>query len=256
MSQPRRSLIGSYFGDKILLATDLVRWYLDHGLHITHIYQFIEYEPKACFVPFCDEVSMARRNGDMSPEKTLETVANYRNIAYCDGNETRDLINEPSFVGATQLSDDLFEVTSKRKQIVWKLPNQIGFVVYQNAKLRMLELKYDFFDKYFHFSDYQYLSMDTDSCYSAISNENLEVLVKPEMREQFYINYHKWFPSKSSETHRHEFIFNKTNLLPFDDTRECCIKLFKFDNRTPGLFKVEFSGDTFVGLCAKTFSSR
>nr|XP_039265898.1 uncharacterized protein LOC120341457 [Styela clava] len=151
MSQPRRLLIGSYFGDKILLATELVRWYLDHGLHITHIYQFIEYEPKACFVPFCNEVSMARRNGDMSPEKailadtykllgnssygkTLENVANYRKIAYCDGNETRDLINEPSFVGSTQLSDDLFEVTSKRKQIVCKLSNQIGFVVYQNAK--------------------------------------------------------------------------------------------------------------------------
>nr|XP_039250892.1 uncharacterized protein LOC120328465 [Styela clava]XP_039250893.1 uncharacterized protein LOC120328465 [Styela clava]XP_039250895.1 uncharacterized protein LOC120328465 [Styela clava]XP_039250896.1 uncharacterized protein LOC120328465 [Styela clava]XP_039250897.1 uncharacterized protein LOC120328465 [Styela clava]XP_039250898.1 uncharacterized protein LOC120328465 [Styela clava]XP_039250899.1 uncharacterized protein LOC120328465 [Styela clava]XP_039250900.1 uncharacterized protein LOC1203 len=270
MSQPRRSLIGSYIGNKILLATDLVRWYINHGIQITHIYQFIEYEPKECFAPFRDEVSAARREGDTSPEKailadtykllgnssygkTLENVANYRTITYCDGKQARDLINDPSFVGATQLDDNLFEVNSRRKQISWKLPNQIGFVVYQNAKLRMLELKYDFFDKYFDRSDYQYLCMDTDSAYVAISNKNLETLVKPEMREEFYNNYHKWFPSKSCETHRNEFIFNKTNLLPFDDTRECCVKQFKFDKRTPGLFKVEFSGETFVGLCAKTY---
>ena len=32
MAQPRRSLIGSMKGDKILLATPLLKWYLEHGL--------------------------------------------------------------------------------------------------------------------------------------------------------------------------------------------------------------------------------
>ncbi|KAJ8020623.1 hypothetical protein HOLleu_40261 [Holothuria leucospilota] len=35
MTKPRKSLIGSMFGEKILLATPLVKWYLDKGLQIT-----------------------------------------------------------------------------------------------------------------------------------------------------------------------------------------------------------------------------
>jgi len=35
--QPRRSLIGSYFGEKILLATSLLKWYLEHGLVVTRV---------------------------------------------------------------------------------------------------------------------------------------------------------------------------------------------------------------------------
>ena len=39
MSQPQRSLIGSYYGEKILLATPLLQWYMEHGLVVTKIYQ-------------------------------------------------------------------------------------------------------------------------------------------------------------------------------------------------------------------------
>ena len=35
MAQPRRSLIGSMKGEKILLATTLLKWYLEHGLEVT-----------------------------------------------------------------------------------------------------------------------------------------------------------------------------------------------------------------------------
>ena len=42
MSQPRRSLIGSYFGKKILLASPLIKCYLERGLEVTHIYQVVE----------------------------------------------------------------------------------------------------------------------------------------------------------------------------------------------------------------------
>ena len=46
---PRRLLIGSYFGKKIGLSTPLLKWYLEHGLVITHIYTVIEYVPNAAF---------------------------------------------------------------------------------------------------------------------------------------------------------------------------------------------------------------
>jgi hypothetical protein len=34
MARPRRSLIGSMKGDKILLATPLLKWYLEHRLEV------------------------------------------------------------------------------------------------------------------------------------------------------------------------------------------------------------------------------
>ncbi len=34
MTRPRRSLIGSMVGEKILLATPLLKWYLEHGLEV------------------------------------------------------------------------------------------------------------------------------------------------------------------------------------------------------------------------------
>ena len=43
MSTPRRMLVGSYRGDKILLATPLLQWYLAHGLVIDRVYQVVEY---------------------------------------------------------------------------------------------------------------------------------------------------------------------------------------------------------------------
>ena len=61
MPQPRRSLIGSYFGERILLATPLVKWYLENGLEVTHVYQVVEYTPVPCFQPFVEAVSDARR---------------------------------------------------------------------------------------------------------------------------------------------------------------------------------------------------
>ena len=71
MPQARRSLIGSYFGEKVLLATPLIKWYLEHGLDVTHIYQVIEYTPVPCFQPFGEAVSDARRARDVDPNKAI-----------------------------------------------------------------------------------------------------------------------------------------------------------------------------------------
>ena len=49
---------------------------------------------------------------------------------------------------------------------------QIGFVVYQYAKLKMLQFYFDFLDKYLDRSDFQYCEMDTDSAYIAIADQN------------------------------------------------------------------------------------
>jgi len=69
MPRPRRSLTGSYFGQKILVATSLIKWYLEHGLEVTRIYQVVQYTPVPCSTPFDEAVSNARRDGDREVNK-------------------------------------------------------------------------------------------------------------------------------------------------------------------------------------------
>ena len=82
MAQPRRSLIGSMKGEKILLATPLLKWYLEHGLEVPKVHQVIEFTPEPCFKPFGDAVSDARRAGDADPRKAI--IADTRKlVSFC-----------------------------------------------------------------------------------------------------------------------------------------------------------------------------
>ena len=165
MSTPRRMLIGSYRGDKILLATPLLRWYLTHGLVVDHVYQIIEYSPKPCFQHFGESVSAARRVGDADPDKAIiadtmkllgnsaygKTVTNidrHRNVRYCTEVGTSLLINNKRFRQLDVVTDDAYEVTASKARLTYDLPLHIGFFVYQYAKLRMLQFYYDFVDRY------------------------------------------------------------------------------------------------------------
>ena len=106
MHRTRRSMMG----EKILLATPLLKWYLEHGLEVTRVYQVIEYTPKPCFKTFGDAVSNARRAGDADPSKAIiadtmklvgnssygETITNkerHRQVKFCDDDEVPSLIN-------------------------------------------------------------------------------------------------------------------------------------------------------------------
>ena len=60
MAQPSRSLIGSMKGERVLLATPLLKWYLEHGLENTQVHQVVEFTPRPCFKSFGDAVSDAR----------------------------------------------------------------------------------------------------------------------------------------------------------------------------------------------------
>ena len=165
MSTPRRMLVGSYHGKKILLATPLLRWYLAHGLVVDHVYQIIEYSPKPCFQHFGESVSAARRAGDADPDKAIiadtmkllgnsaygKTVTNidrHRNVRYCTEVGTSLLINNKRFRQLDVVTDDAYEVTASKARLTYDLPLHIGFFVYQYAKLRMLQFYYDFVDRY------------------------------------------------------------------------------------------------------------
>ena len=71
MTHPRRSLIGSMKGEKILLATLLLKWHLERGLEVTEVHQVVEFTSEPCFKPFGDAVSDARRAGDADPRRAI-----------------------------------------------------------------------------------------------------------------------------------------------------------------------------------------
>ena len=165
MSTPRRMLVGSYRGDKILLATPLLQWYLAHGLVIDRVYQVVEYHREACFRHFGESVSAARREGDADPDKAIiadtmkllgnsaygKTVTNidrHRNVRYCTEVGTSLLINNKRFRQLDVVTEDAYEVTASKARLTYDLPLHIGFFVYQYAKLRMLQFYYDFVDRY------------------------------------------------------------------------------------------------------------
>ena len=245
MQQPRRTLVSSMKGDKIMLITPLLKWYLQHGLDITAVYSIIEYQPRRCFSDFADTVVEARRAGDKDPCKAIiaETMKLIGNSAYgktitnkerftdvelCTEEEAPKKVNCTHFHHLTPIGEDHWEVEMSKKRIKMDLPIQIGFFVYGYAKLRMLSFFYDFVDKFIDRCNYQYCAMDTDSAYMALAGP-FESLVKEEMREEYEDVKHSWFPRSDTEEN------------------------IAYDRREPGLLKEEWRGDGIVALCSKTY---
>ena len=118
---------------------------------------------------------------------------------------------------------EAYEIQERKKSVKITRPYQCGIAVYQLAKLRMLEFYYDFLDKYIDRSDFEYIYMDTDSAYFAISGECLRDVVRPALLEEYDRDVKNW--------------------LAWDKDSE----------RTPGLFKPEFIGSKMIALTPKCY---
>ena len=73
-----------------------------------------------------------------------------------------------------------------------KRPYRCGIAVYQLAKLRLLEIYYDFLGKYFSRQDFELCYMDTDSFCLAISGDSLDEIVKSEMKQAYEADKKNW----------------------------------------------------------------
>ena len=104
----------------------------------------------------------------------------HHDIVYVDESEISTEIKDNHFYDMTELPDG-------------DLPIHIGVFILNYAKLRMLEFHYDFLDYYLSREGFQIMEMDTDSNYLGITAENVEDLIKPELKEQFEREKHNWF---------------------------------------------------------------
>ena len=114
----------------------------------------------------------------------------------------------------------------------------------------MLEFYYDFLDRHIDRADFQLCEMDTDSLYLALSATDLADVVKPDMRQSFYDNYDKWFPSEVCDRHKDNFVRGKGTLALA--CQNCKVRKV-YEKRTPGLFKLEYEGLGMISLCSKTY---
>ena len=69
----------------------------------------------------------------------------------------------------------LYKGELAKAQIEHKVPIIVGFFIFQYAKLRMLELYYNFFTKFYEVTKFEELEMYTDSLYLALAEKELEV---------------------------------------------------------------------------------
>ena len=85
-----KKLLGVTKAEKILLYTELIQWYLKHGLEITAIHNILKYEPGRPFEWFPEEVSNARRDGDIEDMVKKLSIAFNKN----EKDEVENIINE------------------------------------------------------------------------------------------------------------------------------------------------------------------
>jgi hypothetical protein len=246
----QRKLISSFKGDKILLYSPLLKWYMNKGLVVKKIYSVIKAKPNALFKGFCDKVSDARREGDKHADKEIiaECMKLVGNSAFgrtgmnknkhssttyeTDINKARKRVNNNRFMDLNEIENDeecLYEIRSSKSVIRQNIPIQVASAVYQLAKLRMLQFYYDFMDTFIERKDFQYIEMDTDSAYMTLSKSSFEDLIKPDMLEQYDKVKYDWLPD------------NRTK-----ESKE-------YTRRVPGLFKIEWEGTGIVALTSKMY---
>ena len=235
-----KKLMGTLSAQKMLVYAPLLLWYVNHGAVIKRVYRTIDYTPAKIFPWFVEQVTEARRTGDVEKSKALlaevfkllgnsgygkliEALERQTNVIYTKDEKVVDRALQSAYFTDLDEIGEAYELESRKPRITIRRPFQIGIAVYQLAKLRMLEFYYDFLDRYFDRRDFELIQMDTDSNYIAISGKKLEDIVRPELKA--------------------EFEAQKKNWLAWD----------KWSGRTPGLFKLECEGNRMIALCSKCY---
>ena len=191
----QKKLLGVIQTEKVRLYAPLLKWYFEHGLEITAVYRTIDYIPQSIFNWFVQEVADMRRKGDVEAEKALlaevykllgnsaygkfiEAVEHQTKVLYTKDENIVDKHLRSVWLEDLEEIGDAYKIESRRNKVTINRPFQVGIVVYQLAKLRMLQFYYDFLDHYLDRRDYELIQMDTDSMYFALSYKILEEAVK------------------------------------------------------------------------------
>ena len=104
---------------------------------------------------------------------------------YLSDEKTHAASNSKLFKNLDHVNNYLYEVELAKAQLEHKEPIIVGFFNLQYAKLRMLELYYNFFIRFCDVIKFDELEMDTNSLYLALAEKELEDCIRPEMRAEW-----------------------------------------------------------------------
>ena len=76
LKKEQKYLISNYFAEKKLINSEMAKFYLEMGLKITKIYEFIEFFPQTCFAPLAQEIVNSRRLPDTDKSKIVIALIN------------------------------------------------------------------------------------------------------------------------------------------------------------------------------------
>ena len=111
------------------------------------------------------------------------------------------------------MNNSLYEVELAKAEIEHKEPIIVGLFILQYAKLRMLELYYNFFTLFCDVNKFKELEMDTDSLYLALAEKELEDCIRLEVRAE-------WQRLRSNDCAYSFAADAVANFFP----RTCCVK--------------------------------
>ena len=195
-------MVTALSAEGLLVYAPLLLWYMNHGAVVTKGFcRSIDYQPAKIFPWFVEQVTEARRTGDVEKSKALlaevfkllgnsaygkliEALERQTNTISTKDEKVVDRVLRSAYFSDLDEIGQAYELESRKPRITIRRPFQVGIAVYQLAKLRMLEFYYDFLDRYFARRDFELIQMDTDSNYMAISGESLEDIVRPGLKAE------------------------------------------------------------------------
>ena len=150
---------------------------------ITGVHHLIGYEPGRPFAWFPEEVANASRQADNDPSKKqlgdvsklkgnsfygkmIEDLIRHLSTIFTSNERKVDEALQSPFFADLEEIGGAYEMKTRKRTVQIKRPYQCRIVVFQLAKLCMLEFYYDFLDKYIDRSDFdfdkEYLSDKTN----------------------------------------------------------------------------------------------
>ena len=179
MNKPRKptpTLIQQMYGEKILLHTALVRFYLEHGFEVTHIHRFLEYQKDKCFIDFYDKLynlrvdatihnntpqaSAIKLVGNSTYGKFIQNPEKFTKTTVCGPAIYKQKARRPTFQGQVEISDTLYEIKEMVSKITEKYPLPAGNTILHLSKLLLANFMV-FLEKFLVDDSWRILYSDT-----------------------------------------------------------------------------------------------
>jgi hypothetical protein len=179
-----QSVVQTFNGSGLLLLTPLAKFYMDLGMKIKNVQEFIQYRGELCLTDYVETITKGRVNAIKNKNSALalafKTIGNCGGFGktieqvdrpvtkYLDDKQLERATRKPTFKTADPLSQtngdyELSEVTMEKMKIADNKPTVLGVAILQHSKLHFLKFVYLFLHKYLKPGSYKLNYADTDS---------------------------------------------------------------------------------------------